>query len=82
MYAVGYEVYHRHQFLVIVFHSFGNKCKLINFNQHNLIYCFVAMCCFVPPFCEATKCRGRVVNAAASYLGGPRFKSQPGDWLC
>jgi hypothetical protein len=29
-------VYHHPQFLLIVLHSIGYKCKLINFNQYNL----------------------------------------------
>jgi hypothetical protein len=28
-----------------------------------------------------TRCRGRVVNSSATYLGGPGFKSQTGNWL-
>jgi hypothetical protein len=36
VYTVGYEAYHHSQFLQIGLHGTGCKCKLTNFNQHNL----------------------------------------------
>jgi hypothetical protein len=37
MYAVGCEVYYHPPFLLIGLHSIEYKCKLINFNQYNLL---------------------------------------------
>jgi hypothetical protein len=56
-YAVGYEMYHHPQFLLIGLHSIGSKGKLINFDTYNLRFTYrLHIFCGHILFCKAKFC--------------------------